>query len=237
MARIPRTFFLLVLLLSSLSCSCVMGAFDLVDNVCIQNTSPPICREALRSDVRSAASDLTGLGYIAIDLTRRHVTATSNRIKVLIAQTQDPGLKKPLAFCGQKYREALFACERAGPSLGERYYDGFSAAGDAVSSLGRGRIISSSKTKQHYRKHTINPLINFKIVLATKAVNDTTELPKQRFKGGTSIHRLEVIPGDPNPQDAETTAMLEKPPRIGTETCAGDEQEQEGAAINDEQEK
>lgn len=39
--------------------------------------------------------------------------------------------------------------------------------------------------------------------------------------------------------------MLEKPPRIGaetddpqigTETCAGDEQEQEGAAINDEQE-
>ncbi|KAG5540636.1 hypothetical protein RHGRI_020757 [Rhododendron griersonianum] len=45
---------------------------------------------------------------------------------------------------------------------------------------------------------------------------------------------LEVIPGDPNLQDAETTAMLEKPPRIGTETCAGDEQEQEGAAINDE---
>ncbi|KAG5552473.1 hypothetical protein RHGRI_010527 [Rhododendron griersonianum] len=30
--------------------------------------------------------------------------------------------------------------------------------------------------------------------------------------------------------------MLEKPPRIGTETCTGDEQEQEGAAINDEQE-
>ncbi|KAI8561907.1 hypothetical protein RHMOL_Rhmol04G0378600 [Rhododendron molle] len=137
MARIPRTFFLLALLLSSLSCSCVMGAFDLVDKVCIQNTSPPICREALRSDVRFAVSDLTGLGYIAIDLTRRHVTATSNRIKVLIAQTQDPGLKKPLAFCEQKYREALFACERAGPSLGERYYEGFSAAGDAVSSLGK----------------------------------------------------------------------------------------------------
>lgn len=137
MAHIPLTLFFMVSLLLSLSCSSVMGAFDLVDKVCLLNTSPSLCREVLRSDVRSSISDLTGLGYIAIDLARRHVTASTNRIKILIAQNQDPALNKPLAICQQQYKEALFACTRAGLSLGERYYEGFAVAGDAVSSTGK----------------------------------------------------------------------------------------------------
>ncbi|KAH7844413.1 hypothetical protein Vadar_027744 [Vaccinium darrowii] len=134
MAHFPLNFFLLVSLL--LSSSCVMAMFDLVDKVCIENRSPPLCRAVLRSDARSATSDLTGLGYIALDLTRKHVTAVRDYIKTLIAQNQDPGLKEPLEFCLQKYNESLDACARAEPSLGDRYYGGYYLAGRDLSSYG-----------------------------------------------------------------------------------------------------
>lgn len=98
--------FSFLLLIFWLSISTVL-TIDLVDGVCAKTNNPSFCRAALSSDGRSATTNLTGLGGIAIYLTLVNSMATQTKINTLKGQTKDVELKKRLNSCFAEYEKVV----------------------------------------------------------------------------------------------------------------------------------
>ncbi|GFZ13856.1 hypothetical protein Acr_24g0000460 [Actinidia rufa] len=113
MAHFPTTLFLLVSFLLGLSCAgpAVMDA-GVYGDICIRCKDRGFCLAALGSDRRSATADLTGLGYIAIDLMNKNLTATYNKLMTLNGQAINPALKKRVDTCLILYHDSIITCAR-----------------------------------------------------------------------------------------------------------------------------
>ncbi|XP_058211875.1 pectinesterase inhibitor-like [Rhododendron vialii] len=128
MAFVLRLFFLLLVFCLSASGVLTVG---LVDGVCAQTSNPSFCRAALLSE--SATADLTGLGYVAIDVATANTRAAITKINGLKGQTKDVEFQNRLDSCFGEYTRVIDRyCTDARRSLAYRDYAGMYVAGDLL---------------------------------------------------------------------------------------------------------
>ncbi|XP_059441191.1 pectinesterase inhibitor-like [Corylus avellana] len=123
----PSSLFI-SLLLAILLCICPTNARPLkisesmLNFICSKTEDPAFCKQALKSDPRTATTDLQGLSQVAVDLANATAAGTYPLIQTQLNQTKDPALKQQYTVCLDSYKEAIDNIEYAREKLSSKDY-------------------------------------------------------------------------------------------------------------------
>ncbi|XP_057464966.1 pectinesterase inhibitor-like [Actinidia eriantha] len=79
----------------------------LLEEICSATSDANFCLQVLKSNPRTASTDLRGLALISLDLTEASATKTYATINALIKQEPNAQLKSRYVFCSRKYASAI----------------------------------------------------------------------------------------------------------------------------------
>ncbi|KAL5996237.1 hypothetical protein ACLOJK_026311 [Asimina triloba] len=107
-----------------------------VDTICKRTKDYDSCTKALNSDPRTPTADLPIFAQIALDLTSRSASSTSQYIADLVAK--NPADKKDFDVCVKDYRDAASHIAKAYKLLKSKSYGAVKKVAEAVGNDGVG---------------------------------------------------------------------------------------------------
>lgn len=90
--------------------------------MCRRQDNSDFCYKQLISAPGSEAADMTGLGYITLDLTENHITATTAHINDLLQKESNNNTRRVFTICLDVYGQALASAKAATGDLTSKDY-------------------------------------------------------------------------------------------------------------------